>query len=126
MPAGDGTGPMGTGPMTGRGMGYCTGYGAPGWSNPMRGRQFFGRGRRVGRGGSSGFGRGGGWGWRNQFYATGLPGWARWGTEPMGAYNMPPAAPTREQEVEMLRDEAQWLKGQLEAINGRLDELNQE
>lgn len=26
MPAGDGTGPMGLGPMTGRAAGYCAGY----------------------------------------------------------------------------------------------------
>ena len=46
MPAGDGTGPMGMGPMTGRGAGYCSGYGAPGWSNPIPGRGFgLGRGR---------------------------------------------------------------------------------
>ena len=28
MPRGDGTGPMGNGPMSGRGFGNCTGYGA--------------------------------------------------------------------------------------------------
>lgn len=37
MPRGDGTGPMGLGPMTGRGLGYCAGYGAPGFTNPMPG-----------------------------------------------------------------------------------------
>ena len=26
MPFGDGTGPLGLGPMTGRGAGYCAGY----------------------------------------------------------------------------------------------------
>ena len=30
MPGGDGTGPMGMGPMTGRGAGYCAGFAAPG------------------------------------------------------------------------------------------------
>ncbi len=30
MPAGDGTGPQGRGPMTGRGMGYCAGLPFPG------------------------------------------------------------------------------------------------
>ncbi len=50
MPAGDGTGPKGTGPMTGRGAGYCTDYDAPGFANSMPGRGFgMGRGRR-GRG----------------------------------------------------------------------------
>ena len=29
MPRGDGTGPAGLGPMTGRSAGYCAGYGVP-------------------------------------------------------------------------------------------------
>jgi hypothetical protein len=33
MPGGDRTGPMGTGPMTGRGMGYCAGFPVPGFMN---------------------------------------------------------------------------------------------
>ncbi|NLV49386.1 MAG: DUF5320 domain-containing protein, partial [Clostridiales bacterium] len=35
MPRGDGTGPMGMGRMTGRGAGYCAGFAAPGYSNPV-------------------------------------------------------------------------------------------
>ena len=35
MPRGDGTGPMGFGPMTGRAAGYCAGYGVPGFMNPI-------------------------------------------------------------------------------------------
>ena len=35
MPAGDGTGPMGLGPMTGRAAGYCAGYGVPAYLNPI-------------------------------------------------------------------------------------------
>jgi len=31
MPRGDGTGPMGLGPMTGRGAGFCAGFPAPGF-----------------------------------------------------------------------------------------------
>ncbi|MBN1675178.1 MAG: DUF5320 domain-containing protein [Kiritimatiellae bacterium] len=38
MPAGDGTGPAGMGPMTGRAAGYCAGYSVPGFMNPMPGR----------------------------------------------------------------------------------------
>ena len=67
MPAGDGTGPMGMGPMTGRAAGICAGYTVPGYANPMSGRRvgygmvsrfgrLFGRGRGWGRG--RGFGRG--------------------------------------------------------------------
>jgi len=46
MPGGDRTGPMGRGPMTGRGMGICAGYTRPGYFNPVFGR---GLGRGFGR-----------------------------------------------------------------------------
>jgi len=36
MPRGDGTGPMGCGRMTGRGMGYCAGFDNPGYMNAGR------------------------------------------------------------------------------------------
>jgi len=38
MPAGDRTGPLGLGPMTGRAAGYCAGYPVPGLMNPIPGR----------------------------------------------------------------------------------------
>jgi len=44
MPAGDGTGPIGLGPMTGRAAGYCSGYPVPGYANPIPGFAFSGRG----------------------------------------------------------------------------------
>ncbi len=44
MPGGNGTGPTGMGPMTGRAAGYCAGYPAPGYANPIPGRGF---GRRF-------------------------------------------------------------------------------
>jgi len=53
MPRGDRTGPNGLGPMTGRRMGYCTGYNTPGYIN-----QGFGRGQGMRRGFGQGFGRG--------------------------------------------------------------------
>jgi hypothetical protein len=34
MPFGDGTGPAGAGPMTGRAAGFCAGYPVPGYMNP--------------------------------------------------------------------------------------------
>jgi hypothetical protein len=42
MPAGDGTGPLGWGPMTGRAAGYCAGFPVPGFMNPLPGRAAFG------------------------------------------------------------------------------------
>ncbi len=53
MPFGDGTGPAGQGPMTGRGLGRCAGNDAPGYGN-----RFFGRGFGRGWGRGLGFGRG--------------------------------------------------------------------
>ncbi|MCD6153485.1 hypothetical protein DRQ29_02850 [bacterium] len=121
MPGGDRTGPAGMGPMTGRAAGYCGGYQAPGFANPIGG---FGRG--------AGFGRGGGWGYRNQFYATGLTGWQR------GAYGYPyygrvtpygtpygPAA-TKQQELDALKGQAEYLEDSLEGINKRIAELEKE
>jgi hypothetical protein len=122
MPAGDRTGPRGMGPMTGRGAGYCAGYSAPGYANPIPGRGF-GMGR--GRGG-------GGRGWRHWYYATGLPGWARfgytpaWGTPPAWAYGPYATPPTREQEAEFLKAQADALKQQLDAISQRIGELEKE
>jgi hypothetical protein len=129
MPAGDGTGPMGMGPMTGRGAGYCAGFGVPGYANPVPGRGF-----GLGWGGGRGRGRR----WRHWYYATGLPGWARfgyapawgappaWGPPPAGAYGPYAAPPTREQETEFLRAQAEWLKEQLDAIGRRIEELGRE
>jgi hypothetical protein len=119
MPAGDGTGPMGMGPMTGRGAGYCGDYDAPGWANPVPGRGF---GLGWGRGGAWGGrgGRGAGWRHRNWYYATGVPGWVRFGYGPYAA------APIREQETEFLRQQAEWLRQQLDAIGQRIEELGEE
>jgi len=125
MPAGDGTGPRGMGPMTGRGAGYCAGYGMPGYANLMPG---WGFGMGWGRG------RGGGWGrgWRNMYYATGLPGWARfgyapaWGAPSAPAYGPYATPPTPEQETEFLKAQAEWLQQQLDGISQRVAELEQE
>ena len=71
MPFGNGTGPAGLGPMTGRAAGFCAGFPVPGYMNPVMGRAGFygsgygmpygGWGRRglgFGRGFGLGFGRG--------------------------------------------------------------------
>ncbi|HEY33099.1 MAG TPA: DUF5320 domain-containing protein [Dehalococcoidia bacterium] len=58
MPFGDGTGPRGMGPMTGRGAGYCAGFGRPGFASLMPRRRWFSFGwRGWGRGRGRGFGR---------------------------------------------------------------------
>jgi len=130
MPGGDRTGPAGMGPMTGRAVGYCTGYSVPGYSGFAFGSGF-------------GAGRGGGRGRRNGFYATGLTGWQRsaygdpryGGTAPygyqayMGAvpYNAPyGATATKQQELDALKGQAEYLEDSLEGIKARMEELEKE
>ena len=58
MPRGDGTGPAGRGPKTGRGLGYCAGYDSPGYTKSGRGRRApTGGGRRRIRRKQVGIGR---------------------------------------------------------------------
>lgn len=103
---------MGLGPMTGRAAGYCAGYTMPGFMNPMPG---WGRGMGFGRR------RGGGRGWRHQFYATGLPFWAR---TPMPGFAVPVAAePTVEYQAHILKTQAEQLEKSLEQIRSRIAEL---
>jgi len=127
MPGGDGTGPGGMGPMTGRAAGYCAGYPVPGFANPVGGR---------------GFGMwGGGRGRRNRFYATGLTGWQRAGmgvpayggyAAPGAGYAAPYAAPygapavTGQQELDMLKGQAEYFEDALDGIKKRLEELQKE
>jgi len=47
MPRGDRTGPWGRGPMTGRGLGYCSGSSAHGYGNYAMERRGGGYGRRF-------------------------------------------------------------------------------
>ncbi len=119
MPGGDKTGPMGTGPMSGRGIGFCAGYDVPGYANSGFGRGFGGgRGRGGGRGfGGRGFG-GGGRGWRNRYWATGVPGWG-W-----AGYDVPTAPPVAN-DRQMLKRQAAAMEEELEAIRRRLAELDQ-
>ena len=104
MPGGDGTGPMGMGPMTGRAAGYCAGNSVPGYMTPGPGRGFGmggGRGRRFGRGLGLGFRGGRGWG--------GYPPYS--------------GAPTAEQELDVLKGQAEYFGGALEDIKKRIGEL---
>ena len=123
MPAGNGTGPLGFGPMTGRAAGYCAGYPVPGYTNPGGGRRYWGWGS----------GRGRGWGRRNWFYATRFPGWQRAGTGypaygSAAPYAVPYGAPfapamTKEQELESLKSQAQYFGEALEGIKKCIEEL---
>jgi hypothetical protein len=109
MPFGDGTGPSGQGPRTGRGSGYCADSGRPGYLNPAPRRAFGFR-----RGGF-GFGRGWSRGW-------GCPGWGYPG------YQSAPLTPNQEKKIlldekKALGEEAKALKQELEEIKERIQEL---
>jgi len=94
--------------MTGRAAGFCAGYPLPGYANPRFGP-----------------GCGGGRGWRNMYYATGLPGWARadyladWGMLPVN----PSQALSPDQEAAALKQQAKAMSDRLAAINQRIAEL---
>lgn len=106
MPGLDGRGPLGAGPMSGRGMGNCvvsnrTGnvYGAPGR----------GMGRAVGRNRGMGLGMGRGF---NR------------GFRQMGSYVDPVGSVySQQEELDMLRNEAELLKQDLSAIESRMSDL---
>jgi hypothetical protein len=75
MPGRNGMGPIGQGPRTGRGRGFCRGSAFVGGGPPQE--------QSLGMGCGGGGGRG--WRHRHMFYATGLPGWQRKGmAEPQG------------------------------------------
>jgi hypothetical protein len=125
MPRGDGTGPMGTGSMTGRAVGYCAGSDIPGFAHPGPGRMVgagFGRGRGGRR---SGFDVGRGW--RNRFRATDRPDWARF-----GGYGAPDGNavydPKQDLELEQqkLNRRAKALQSELDSVRHRLSEIEAE
>ncbi|MCU0821413.1 MAG: DUF5320 domain-containing protein [Spirochaetes bacterium] len=113
MPGGDGRGPLGQGPMTGRGAGLCAGYSAPGYANSGAG------GRGCQRGWFGGF-AGRGRGYRNQFLATGLTGWMRAG---MNGFTPFGRRMKKEDEAKMLRDQLDFYKNAADEINKRIKEL---
>jgi len=106
MPRGDRTGPAGMGPMTGRAAGYCAGYPMPGFINPVGGRGF--------------------WGW-------GRGAWARagFGYPIMGGFagpNVPYSAQgvTAEQELQGLKQQAEYFENALDEIKKRIEQLEVE
>jgi hypothetical protein len=104
MPGGNGTGPMGNGPMTGRGAGYCAGFSVPGFANPVSGR---GMGR--------GFGRG-----------RGFRGGAGFGNPGVPVYQAVPARISVEEEAAAIENEIRYLKDDLKAMEERLTELKKD
>ena len=103
MPRGDGTGPMGNGPMTGRGAGFCAGVGMPGAASAFGRFGGFGCRRGVG-GGMSGAGMQA----RNRFMA-----------QPYGEVGV-----TTANEQDLLSRQMNALETQLRQVKQRLEQLS--
>jgi len=117
MPRGDGTGPMGAGPMTGRAAGICAGNSVAGSANAPGGR--------GGRGGD----RRGRRGRRRRSRANGLTGWQRAEAEmPVaGSEDVAQAAPAGVSDLPGVSKERELvlLKRQAEDLAATLDEIKQ-
>ncbi|NOR15766.1 MAG: hypothetical protein GQ544_08685 [Candidatus Aminicenantes bacterium] len=102
MPRGNRTGPLGQGPRTGRAMGYCSGYPTPGFTQGGLGM---------------GFGRG-------QAYRHGFAPGNRmgWGYNPW-QYSPYSPAPSQEEELEVLKNQAEILAQQQNEIKQRITDL---
>ncbi|MBW2091488.1 MAG: DUF5320 domain-containing protein, partial [Deltaproteobacteria bacterium] len=104
----DGTGPMGQGPMTGGGFGYCVG------SWPYRGSVL---GRGVGRGGRP-------WGGGRGFaYGGGRRRAAYYRSPYFGGYYPPASYRPEGSESEFLKAQAEDLRAELNAVEQRLADL---
>ena len=112
MPRGNGTGPAGMGPMTGRAMGYCGGYGGPGFTVAAPGR-VCGRGAFRGRAFWPGS-----WCRPAADYGRRPQVGARW---PWRAWRI-----SREDELEYLKEQASALKEELGVISDRISEMGSE
>lgn len=105
MPRRDGTGPMGQGTMTGRGLGVCSGVNAPGCGPG------FGRGLGRGKGLGTGFGHGAGQGYGCR------RGFAFGGYNPGQAYGLT--------DREILIEQKEFLAKRLDAVNKQLENLGE-
>lgn len=109
MPGGDRTGPAGRGSMTGRGLGYCAGYSAPGFTR--------GYGMGLGRGGGRGRGRGY-WRWsgsRDPYYEPYVLNPPRYvPVSPIGKID----------QITMLKQEKEYLESEMEGIKNALSDIS--
>ena len=127
MPRGDGTGPEGLGPMTGRGLGYCTGHASPGFAKAGGRGLARGKGRGIGRGLARGFRGGRGRGFRRAPLKVPV--------ERAIPVRRPPVRTeaqrsyydeyTEEDEIEDLKAYAEQLEEELDLVEERLEELTE-
>ena len=124
MPKGDRTGPTGQGPATGRALGFCSGFDAPGYSKGFGNGT--GRGSGFGGGSGYGFGRGRGIGFgtgrgRGMGYGRGRNiTWSHTGPFHEDPWSHPMS---KEDEIRMLKAQAKTLKQTQQQLEKRLHEL---
>lgn len=107
MPRGDGTGPMGMGPMTGRGMGRCDGY--------------------AGSGYAVGFGRGRGRCFRRMYDMTEFSSRVRRGAYPYGFASYPYQVETNDvDEKKVLQNQMDFLEKQLKEVREKLKDFEKD
>ncbi|MFW5885772.1 MAG: DUF5320 domain-containing protein [Halanaerobium sp.] len=123
MPHGDRRGPEGRGPMTGRGLGYCSGNDQPGFAADAA-PQGAGRGLRNGAGRGPGFGRG-----CRSVRGRGM-GYGFAAGRGAGAYYEPvsntddfESEEARGREVTRLENVANTLSNELENVKKRIEDL---
>ena len=114
MPGRNGTGPMGQGPRTGGGRGRCGGASARD-QLPSKGPGF-----GMDRSGA----RGKGWRHRHQYYATGLTGWQRVQVGWPGPNAGFPSAPSKDQDLAVLKQQAASVMQTLSELKSRIQELD--
>jgi hypothetical protein len=103
MPQGDRTGPMGQGPRSGRALGFCSGNDSPGNQKGFGG----GMGRTSGKG--KGMGRGRGFGRGRNFVND--------------ADTPQMKSVSKEDEIKLLKSQAESLEQSIKNIERRLNEL---
>lgn len=108
-------GPMGQGPITGGGRGWCGGA-AQQMDLPQRG---------PGSGTGRGHGHGGGWRHRHWSHAAGLTGGQRAQRGWRGPGAAFPTAVSKEQELAVLKQQAAGLEQALGELKSRIQELDQ-
>jgi len=111
---GDGTGPEGLGPQTGRGIGYCTGNVVPGFQNTTVPRLGLGRASFRGRGGR----------FRNLYNGTGLTRWQQNATSTTTIGTQQTI--TKTQQLDALKKQAELIKNELDNITRQIREIESE
>ena len=115
MPQGDRRGPIGNGPKTGRGLGFCNGHETAGFVTMERGGRGVGYGRGRGFGNQHGYGGRGSDSYRSDNYRS--------DNYRMGRYTQSDFVDVTEKTL--IENEINTLKDQLTALEERLKNIKE-